>query len=71
MTARELEQRYGPEIDAMTRKELAELLPEHDTLTRRSVLRNGATGLYRLPLLQALYRREVPQQRTLTESVPW
>lgn len=68
MSLTQLEQNYGPALDQMTRSELAELDPQATDFFRRCVRKLGATGLYREPLLRALHRRHVPQQRQLAEA---
>lgn len=71
MKIHELETQYGPTIDAMSPSELADLAADSHPFLERAVRRCGPTGLYREPLLRALHRRCVPQQRTLTEPEPW
>ena len=68
MILSQLERQYGNELDQMTRAELADLDQQATDFFRRCVRKFGATGLYREPLLRALHRRHVPQQRQLLES---
>lgn len=71
MTTQQLETQYGPMLDSMTRAELADLMADSHPFLAKAVRRCGPTGLYRDPLLRALYRRHVPQQHTFTESGTW